>query len=69
MRITRWDGDVAPFAGRWATTVNGSTQYLQTREGQLLPLFEDRHGKKHRACWSLLERDDKGSVFVMPDDK
>jgi len=32
-----------------------------------MPEFEDKYGKKHRACWSLLERDDKGSVFVIPD--
>ena len=69
VRITRWNGDLAPYAGRWATIVNGTTQYLQTREGQVLPEFEDRHGLKYRACWSLLERDDKGSVFVMPDSK
>ena len=69
VRITRWDGDLAPYAGRWAAIVNGTTQYLQTREGQILPEFEDIHGKKFRACWSLLERDDKGCVFVMPDSK
>jgi hypothetical protein len=67
VRITHWNGDMAPFAGRWATIVNGTTQYLQTKEGQVLPEFEDRHGKKYPACWSLLERDDKGSVFIMPD--
>jgi len=67
VRITRWNGDPAPFAGRWATIVNGTTQYLQTKEGQVLPEFEDRHGKKYPACWSLLERDDKGSVFIIPD--
>jgi hypothetical protein len=66
-RITRWDGDLAPYAGRWATIVNGTTQYLQTKEGQVLPVFEDSHGKKFRACWLLLERDDKGSVFFIPD--
>jgi len=67
VRITRWNGEPAPFAGRWATIVNGTTQYLQTKEGQVLPEFEDRHGKKYPACWSLLERDDKKSVFIMPD--
>ena len=67
VRITRWDADIAPYAGRWATIVNGTTQYIQTREGQVLPEFEDKYGKKYRACWSLLERDDKGSVYVMPD--
>ncbi|MCE9994151.1 DUF3396 domain-containing protein [Enterobacter asburiae] len=67
VRITRWNGELAPCAGRWATIVNGTTQYLHTREGQVLPEFEDKNGSKHRACWSLLERDDKGSVFVIPD--
>ena len=67
VRITYWNGDLAPFSGRWATIVNGTTQYLQTREGLVLPEFEDKHGKKYRACWTLLERDDKGSVFVIPD--
>lgn len=67
MRITCWSGDVSPFDGRWATIVNGTTQYANTRIGQAMPEFEDIHGKKHRACWSLLERDDKGSVLIIPD--
>ncbi|MHA6678655.1 type VI secretion protein ImpA, partial [Enterobacter cloacae] len=69
VRITRWSGDLAPFDARWGTTVNGTTQYTQTRVGQAMPEFEDKHGKKHRACWSLLERDDKGSVFAMSPDQ
>lgn len=64
-RITRWTDEVAPYSGRWASIVEGTTQYIQTREGQEMPEFEDKYGKKHRACWSLLERDDKGSVFTL----
>jgi type VI secretion system protein VasJ len=63
-RITCWSGAFAPFDGRWATIINGTTQYTQTRTGQVMPEFADKHGNKHRACWSLLERDDKGSVFT-----
>jgi hypothetical protein len=34
-----------------------------------MPEFEDKHGQKHRARWSLLERDDGGSVFdIAPDE-
>ncbi|WP_312242257.1 type VI secretion protein ImpA [Pantoea sp.] len=66
VRITRWSGDVAPFDGRWATTVGGTTQYVQTREGQAMPKFEDKNGLQHRACWSLLERNDGGNV-IMPE--
>ncbi|MBN1086021.1 DUF3396 domain-containing protein [Erwinia aphidicola] len=67
VRITRWTGDIAPYAGQWAAIVNGATEYIQTRAGQEMPEYEDRHGNKHRACWSLLKRDVKGSVFILPD--
>ncbi|MCW2457045.1 UNVERIFIED_ORG: hypothetical protein M2414_004806 [Rahnella aquatilis] len=67
VRIIRWTDDIAPHAGQWASIVNGTTQYIQTREGQKLPVFEDVHGQRHRACWSLLKRDDRGSVFILPE--
>lgn len=66
VRITRWTDEIAPYAGQWASIVNGTTEYIQTREGQKMPAFEDKYGEKHRACWSLLKRDDNGSVFVLP---
>ncbi|MFI8418312.1 DUF3396 domain-containing protein [Serratia sp. NPDC078593] len=69
-RITRWTDELAPHAGKWATIINGTTQYTATRQGQKMPTFEDKDGKKHRACWSLLERDDGGSVFaISPGEK
>ncbi|HED2470553.1 DUF3396 domain-containing protein [Enterobacter mori] len=67
VRITRWTGETASHAGQWAAIVNGTTEYIQTREGEKMPAFEDKYGKKHRACWSLLKRDDKGSVFIIPE--
>jgi len=63
-RITCWSGAPAPFDGRWAAIVNGTTQYTHTHAGQVMPEFEDKHGNKHRACWSLLKRDDGGNFFV-----
>lgn len=67
VRITRWTDEIAPYAGQWATIVNGATEYIQTREGQKMPPFEDKYGKQHRANWKLLKRDDKGSVFILPE--
>lgn len=67
VRIKCWTDETAPHAGQWAAIVNGTTQYIQTREGQKMPMFEDKHGKKHRACWSLLKRDDQGSVYIIPE--
>jgi hypothetical protein len=63
VRITCWTDETAPHAGQWAVIINGTTEYIQTREGQKMPFFVDRYGKKHRARWNLLKRDDKGSVF------
>ncbi|WP_435955005.1 type VI secretion protein ImpA [Dryocola sp. BD626] len=68
VRITRWTDEIAPHAGQWATIVNGTTEYIQTREGQKMPTFVDKYGKQHRACWKLLKRDDKGSVYVLPEN-
>ncbi|WP_392433415.1 DUF3396 domain-containing protein [Yersinia sp. HM-2024] len=67
VRITRWTDEIAPYAGQWASIVNGTTEYIQTREGQKMPYFEDKYGKQHRACWKLLKRDDKGSVYTLPE--
>ncbi|MGC0938964.1 type VI secretion protein ImpA [Pantoea agglomerans] len=64
-RITCWSGAFAPLDGRWATIVNGTKQYIQIHTGQIIPKFEDKHGQKHPACWSLLERDDGGNVFAI----
>jgi len=69
VRITCWSGEKSQFEGRWATIVNGTTQYTQTRDGQIMPEFEDKHGKKQPARWSLLERDDGGSVFAVTPDE
>ena len=67
LRITCWTGEKAPHAGQWAAMVNGATKYIQTREGEKMPEYEDKHGKNHRACWSLLKRDDKGSVCILSE--
>ncbi|QMR43058.1 DUF3396 domain-containing protein [Klebsiella aerogenes] len=65
VRISCWSGEKSPFDGRWATIVNGTTQFTQTSVGQIMPEFKDKFGQKHRASWSLLERDDGGSVFII----
>ncbi|HCP2447348.1 TPA: DUF3396 domain-containing protein [Escherichia coli] len=66
-RIKCWTDEIAPHAGQWAAMVNGTTEYIQTREGQKMPPFEDKYGKQHRACWKLLKRDDNGSVYTLPE--
>ncbi|MDR0806738.1 MAG: DUF3396 domain-containing protein [Enterobacteriaceae bacterium] len=63
-RITAQSGEISPHTGLWGTLVNGSIDYAQVKQGQPLPEFEDKHGKFHQTVWSLLERDDKGSVYI-----
>lgn len=63
--ITRWTDEIEPHAGEWASMVNGTTNYIQTREGQKMPAFEDKYGKHHRACWKLLKCGDNGSGYTL----
>ena len=66
-RIKCWTDEIAPHAGQWAAMVNGTTEYIQTHEGQKMPPFVDKYGKQHRAFWKLLKRDDNGSVYTLPE--
>jgi hypothetical protein len=63
-RITAYSGETSPHTGRWGTFIDGSLRYVHVKHGQTLPEYEDKKGKFHRALWSLLERDDKGSVYA-----
>ena len=63
-RITAYSGDTSPHSGRWGTFIDGSLHYIHVKQGQALPEYEDKESKLHRTLWSLLERDDKGSVFI-----
>ncbi|WP_255414166.1 Imm72 family immunity protein, partial [Rahnella sp. AA] len=63
-RITAFGGEISPHTGRWGTFIDGSLRYVHLKQGQKLPDYEDKEGKLHRALWSLLERDDKGNIFV-----
>ena len=67
-RVTRYTDEIAPYTGRWGCIVNGTSQFVHLEAGKKLPFFEDKKGKKHHANWSLLERDDKGSVFIEAED-
>ena len=63
-RITAYSGETSPHSGRWGIFIDGSLRYAHVKQGQALPEYEDKEGRRHRTLWSLLERDDKGSVFI-----
>lgn len=60
------DGVLLPAVG--GAIVDGATQYTQIHIRQISPEFEGNHTQKHQARWSLLERDDDGSVFIITLD-
>ncbi len=62
-RITCNTGEPAPHAGHWATIKNGLLRDIHVSEGQRMPPFKDRKEQAFNVTWSLLEREDKGSVF------
>ncbi len=62
-RITCNTGEPAPHAGHWATIKNGLLRDIHVSEGQRMPPFTDRKEQEFNVTWSLLEREDKGSVF------
>ncbi|MCW2105576.1 UNVERIFIED_ORG: hypothetical protein M2402_002744 [Rahnella aquatilis] len=64
VRLTAYSGETSPHSGRWGTFIDGSLRYAHVKQGQALPEYEDKESKLHRTLWSLLERDDKGSVFI-----
>ncbi|WP_404808330.1 type VI immunity family protein [Mangrovibacter yixingensis] len=66
VRITCWTDEPAPHSGEWAAIVNGAAQYIRALEGQKMPSFEDKNGRMHRVRWSLLKRDDNGSLLSAP---
>jgi len=67
-RITARTGDPSPHSGRWGTLVAGATGYAQVNQGQKMPEFHDIAGQPHQTLWSLLERDDQGSVYIKQED-
>lgn len=67
VRIAKWSSEASTHSGQWAATINGTTQSIHLKQGEKMPEFEDVYGIRHRASWSLMERDDEGSVFVSQD--
>ena len=69
-RITCQSGDICPYGGRWVTLAGEHQQYAQVATGSIMPqatryqrdLWEP--ATLIAATWSLVSRDDGGSVFI-----
>lgn len=73
-RIQCRTGEQCPHSGQWATLAGGHQQFTYARAGQKMPeaeVFKGGFGPATftQANWSLLDRDDDGSVFVVSPDE
>ena len=72
-RITCQSGKPCPYSGHWATIAGDHQQFIDIEEGQLMPQATKYQSdsfapeKYVPASWSLLNRVDKGSVFILPE--
>lgn len=69
-RITCQTGEPCPYTGQWATIDGGHQQFIDSQAGQLMPAAvkyqSDLYTPELRipATWSLLHRENGGSVFI-----
>jgi len=69
-RITCQSGEKCPHSGQWATLAGGHQQLIDIQAGQVMPeavkYQSDMYAPEVHipATWSLLHREDKGSVYM-----
>ncbi|AFJ46302.1 hypothetical protein EBL_c11980 [Shimwellia blattae DSM 4481 = NBRC 105725] len=75
-RITCRSGEQCPYSGQWATLSGGHQQFIDVQAGVIMPeatkYQHDMYVPEIRipAEWSLIDKDDGGSVFaVTPDEE
>ncbi|PLR37637.1 type VI secretion protein ImpA [Chimaeribacter coloradensis] len=61
--ITAWSGEPAPHAGDWSVFTRQGMQNAVLRQGQPLP-YLTTSPYPERAQWTLIKREDGGSVFI-----
>lgn len=70
IRITAKSGEICPYSGRWVTIAGGHQQFIDIRQGQEMPEATQYQSNMYApeiripAAWSLLQREDGGSVYV-----
>ncbi|MCW4781365.1 Imm72 family immunity protein [Enterobacter chuandaensis] len=73
-RITCPSGELCPHSGYWATIAGGHQQFIDVQAGQLMPEATKYQSNMYAdeihlpAIWSLLHRDDEGSVCIKTGD-
>ncbi|KOA68205.1 MULTISPECIES: Imm72 family immunity protein [Pantoea] len=72
-RITCQSGEPCPYSGRWATIAGSHQQFIEVQAGTQMPeatkYQRDMYAPEIRtpAEWSLISRDDGGSIYLKPE--
>uniref|UniRef100_UPI001F231E4E type VI secretion protein ImpA n=1 Tax=Enterobacter cancerogenus TaxID=69218 RepID=UPI001F231E4E len=61
--ISAWSGELSPHSGDWSMFTGSEMKYASVGQGQALPYLTGAKGSPQRVCWTLIKRDDNGSVF------
>ncbi|HAS0834934.1 TPA: type VI secretion protein ImpA, partial [Enterobacter cloacae subsp. cloacae] len=61
--ISAWSGELSPHSGDWSVFTGSEMKYVSVGQGQALPYLTGANDSPQRVCWTLLKRDDNGSVF------
>ncbi|HCR0885588.1 TPA: type VI secretion protein ImpA [Enterobacter cloacae] len=61
--ISAWSGELSPHSGDWSVFTGSEMKYVSVGQGQALPYLTGANDSPQRVCWTLIKRDDNGSVF------
>ncbi|WP_431625450.1 type VI secretion protein ImpA [Enterobacter chuandaensis] len=61
--ISAWSGELSPHSGDWSMFTGSEMKYVSVGQGQVLPYLSGVKDSPQRVCWTLIKRDDNGSVF------
>ncbi|WP_368545050.1 type VI secretion protein ImpA [Enterobacter soli] len=61
--FSAWSGERSPHSGEWSVFTGNEMKYVSVGEGQMLPYLTGVEGTTQRVRWTLIKRDDNGSVF------
>ena len=61
--ISAWSGEPSPYSGDWSMFTGSEMKYVSVGQGQALPYLTGANDSPQRVCWTLIKRDDNGSVF------
>ncbi|WP_312625530.1 type VI secretion protein ImpA [Scandinavium sp.] len=61
--ISAWSGEEATHTGDWSVFTGNEMKHVNLRKGERLPYLPGENNSQQRACWTLVKREDGGSVF------